>query len=116
MSAVRQAVRSLVHTTTCATPTQLVVFAAMHYSMSPSRRIGTTSRNKNNIVSSKILTNKRMPNSHIPHTYQVGDQVMVKEDPHSKLKGARFSGPYMVNQVYDDGTVHLSKPPMVEQS
>ena len=34
---------------------------------------------------------------------------MVKLNPHRKLKGARFDGPYTVNQVNDNGTVQLSK-------
>jgi hypothetical protein len=58
----------------------------------------------------RILQNNKRENAkRIPHTYNVGDQVMVKEDPHRKLKGARFSGPYTVNQVYDNGTLQLSK-------
>jgi hypothetical protein len=34
-----------------------------------------------------------------------------REDPHRKLEGARFSGPYTVTQVNDNGTVlvQLSK-------
>jgi hypothetical protein len=57
-----------------------------------------------------ILQNNKKENAkRIPHTYTVGDQVMVKEDPHRKLSGARFSGPYTVTQVYDNGTVQLSK-------
>jgi hypothetical protein len=50
----------------------------------------------------------------IAHTYNVGDQVMVKEDPQCKLSGGRFSGPYMVTQVNDNGTVLYSslRPPM----
>jgi hypothetical protein len=58
----------------------------------------------------RILQNNKKENAkHIPDTYNIGDQVMVKEDPHCKLKGARFSGPYTVNQVYDNGTIQLSK-------
>ena len=34
---------------------------------------------------------------------------MVRADPNRKLKGARFNGPYTVTQVYDNGTVQLSK-------
>ena len=34
---------------------------------------------------------------------------MVKADPSRKLEGARFNGPYTVTQVYDNGTVQLSK-------
>jgi hypothetical protein len=56
-----------------------------------------------------LQNNKRENAKRIPHTYNVGDQVMVKEDPHRKLEGAWFSGPYTVNQVYDNETVQLSK-------
>jgi hypothetical protein len=34
---------------------------------------------------------------------------MVRLDPNRKLAGARFDGPYTVTQVYDNGTVQLSK-------
>ena len=34
---------------------------------------------------------------------------MVKQDPSRKLEGARWSGPYTVNQVFDSGTAQLSK-------
>jgi hypothetical protein len=34
---------------------------------------------------------------------------MVRLDLNCKLAGARFDGPYMVTQVYDNGTVQLSK-------
>jgi hypothetical protein len=51
-----------------------------------------------------ILGNCTAPSN---NTYNVGDQVsMVKEDPHRKLKRARFSGPYTVNQVCCSALVH----------
>jgi hypothetical protein len=56
-----------------------------------------------------LQNNKRENAKRISHIYNVGDRVMVKEDPHCKLEGAPFSGPYTVNQVYDNGTVQLSK-------
>jgi hypothetical protein len=57
-----------------------------------------------------ILQNNKKENvKRIPHTYNTGDQVMVKEDPHRKPSGARFSGPYTVTQVNDNGTILLSK-------
>lgn len=34
---------------------------------------------------------------------------MVRLDPSRKLDGARFAGPYAVHQVYDNGTVRLSR-------
>jgi hypothetical protein len=34
---------------------------------------------------------------------------MVRLDPNRKLFRARFNGPYTVTQVFDNGTVQLSK-------
>jgi hypothetical protein len=81
-----------------------------HYSTSLPKPTGITSRNKSKIVSFKDLQNNQRENAKCSlNTYNVGDQVMVKEDPHHKCEGAQFSGPYTVNQVYDNGTVQLSK-------
>ena len=58
----------------------------------------------------RILQNNKKENAkRNDHTYHPGDEVMVREDPHRKLEGARFSGPYTVTQVNDNGTVQLSK-------
>ena len=34
---------------------------------------------------------------------------MVRDDSHRKLEGQQYTGPYTVTQVYDNGTVQLSK-------
>ena len=58
----------------------------------------------------RILQNNKKENARRrDHTYQIGDEVMVQEDPNRKLEGAQFSGPYTVTQVNDNGTVQLSK-------
>ena len=58
----------------------------------------------------RILQNNKRENKYRKdHTYQVGDQVMIQQDPHRKLEGARFNGPYTVSQVYDNGTVQLTQ-------
>ena len=59
----------------------------------------------------RILQNNKKENAkrNDHDTYHPGDEVMVREDPHRKLEGARFSGPYTVTQVNDNGTVQLSK-------
>jgi hypothetical protein len=106
LSAVRQAVCSLVHTTTRATPTQLVFGRDALLNVSFQADCDYIKERKQNRI---LQNNKRENAKRIPHTYNVGDQVMVKEDPHRKLEGARFSGPYTVNQVYDNRTVQLSK-------
>jgi hypothetical protein len=106
LSAVRQAVCSLVHTTTRATPTQLVFSWDALLNVSFQANWDYIKKQKQHHI---LQNNKRENAKRIAHTYNVGDQVMVKEDPHRKLEGAWFSGPYTVNQVYDNGTVQLSK-------
>jgi hypothetical protein len=107
LSVIRQAVRSLVHTTTRATPTQLVCGRYALLNVSFQADWDYIKEQKQH----RILQNNKKENAkRIPYTYNVGDQVMVKEDPHRKLSGARFSGPYTVTQVNDNGTVQqLSK-------
>ena len=106
LSAVRQAVRSLVHTTTRATPTQLVFGRDALLNISFQADWNYIKERKQHRI---LQNNKRENATRIPHTYQVGDQVMVKQDPHRKLEGARFDGPYTVTKVNDNGTVQLSK-------
>jgi hypothetical protein len=95
-----------VHTTTCATPTQLVFGRDALLNVSFQADWDYIKEQKQH----RILQNNKKENAkRIPHTYNIGDQVMVKDDPHRKLSEARFSGPYTVTQVYDNGTVQLSK-------
>ena len=54
-----------------------------------------------------IQKNNRIESSkHIPHTYQVGDQVML-ENHHANKYKQPCSGPYCMQQVNTNGTVHL---------
>jgi hypothetical protein len=57
-----------------------------------------------------ILHNNNRENARRqPHTCRHNNKVMVKLNPHQKLQGARFEGPYTVTQVNDKGTLQLSK-------
>jgi hypothetical protein len=113
LSAVRQAVLSLVHTTTRATPTQLVFGHDALPNVSFQADWDYIKERKQHRI---LQNNKRENAKRIPHTYQLGDQVMLKEDPHHKLEGARFSGPYTVNQINDNCTVQLSKATILSQT
>jgi hypothetical protein len=93
LSTIRQAVRSLVHTTTRGTPTQLVFGRDALLNVSFQANWDYIKEPKQHCI---LQNNKKENVNRIPHTYNIGDQVMVKEDPHRKLSGARFSGPYMV--------------------
>jgi len=106
LSAVRHAVRSLVHTTTRATPTQLVFGRDALLNISFEADWQYIKERKQHRI---LQNNKRENAKRRDHTYHVGDQVMVQSDPSRKLEGARFVGPYTVTQVFDNGTVQLSK-------
>ena len=114
LSAIRHAVRSLVHTTTRATPTQLVFGRDALLNISFIADWQYIKERKQNLI---LQNNKRENKTRIDHTYAVGDQVMIEADPSRKLEGARFIGPYTVSQVYDNGTVRLTiRPQHVELS
>ena len=58
----------------------------------------------------RILQNNRQENStRRDHTYSPGDKVMVRLNPSRKHGEPQFAGPYEVVQVFDNGTVKLSK-------
>jgi NADH:ubiquinone oxidoreductase subunit len=96
----------LVHTTTLATPTQLVFGRDALLNVSFQADWDYIKERKQHCI---LQNNKKENAKRIPHTYNVVNQVMVKEDPHRKLSGARFSGPCTITQVNNNGTVQLSK-------
>lgn len=106
LSAVRHAVRSIVHTTHRATPTQLVFGRDALLNISFEADWQYIKERKQHRI---LQNNKRENKTRLEHTYNVGDQVMVREDPHRKFGGPHKSGPYTVSQVFDNGTVQLNK-------
>jgi len=106
LSAVRHAVRSLVHTTTRATPTQLVFGRDALLNVSFEADWQYIRERKQHRI---IQNNKRENATRVDYTYTVGQEVMVKADPSRKLEGVRFKGPFTVTQVNDNGTLQLSK-------
>ena len=82
LSAVRHAVRSLVHTTTRATPTQLVFGRDALLNVSFEADWQYIKERKQHRI---LQNNKRKNAKHRDHAYQVGDQVMVQADPSRKL-------------------------------
>ena len=106
LSAIRHAVRSLVHTTTRATPTQLVFGRDALLNVSFLADWQCIKERKQNLI---LQNDKRENKTRKDHTYKVGDKVMIEADPDRKLEGARFIGPYTVSQVYDNGTAKLTK-------
>jgi len=100
------AMRSTVHTTSRATPTQLVfgrdtitntLFKADWQYIADRKR-------------HRILQNNTKENAkRIEHVYQVGDKAVVREDPNRKHGEPRYTKPQRVEKVYDNGTVKLKR-------
>ena len=106
LSAVRRAMTATVHTTTRATPTQLVFGRDAFLNVSFNADWAYIKERKQKLI---IQNNKRENSRRKPHTYNIGDKVMVSEDPSRKHGADRYSGPYTVSRVNDNGTLTLSK-------
>ena len=106
LAAVRQAMRSTVHTTNRATPTQLVFGrdALLNVSFEANWQYLKDQKQK------RILhNNKRENKTRLDHTYSVGDKVMIRLNPNRKHSTDTYKGPYDVTGVNDNGTVTLTQ-------
>ena len=106
LSAVRQAMRSTVHTTTQATPSQLVFNRDTILNTSFEADWQYIKERKQRLI---LQNNRRKNAKRIAHTHNVGDRVMIHLDPNRKHGEPLYKGPYTVTQVYDNGTVKLSR-------
>ena len=107
LAAVRDAVRCIVHTTTQATPAQLAFGRDALLNISFEADWQHIKKRKQHRI---IQNNKAENATRREHTYNPGDQVMVKADPSRKLEGERWIGPYTVTQVFEDnGTLQLTR-------
>jgi hypothetical protein len=106
LSAVRQAMRAVVHTTTRATPTQLVFGRDALLNVSFEANWQCIRDRKQKLITKN---NARENATRLVHNYTVGDRAMVRQDPNRKHGTDQFRGPYTVTQVYDNGTVKLSR-------
>ena len=53
--------------------------------------------------------NVRENNERIPHTYNVGDRILIKNDPNRKFGTNAYAGPYLVTEVRNNGTIRYRK-------
>ena len=107
LSALAFAMRATVHTTTRATPSQLVFNRdAIHNVGFEADWLYIKDRKKRIIKQN----NKKENAKRIPHTYQIGDKVVVEQQPGRKHGSDLYKGPYEVSQVFNNGTVRLKQP------
>ena len=106
LAAIRAAMRATVHTTTRATPCQLVFGRDAMLNVSFEADWQYIKDRKQKLI---VQNNQRENRTRIPHQYQIGDRVMVEQYNHRKCGKPRFKGLYTVAQVNDNGTVRLTQ-------
>ena len=60
-----------------------------------------------------IIADVKMQNC-IAHTYQVGDKILQKVENNTKYGGPEYEGPYVITDVYDNGTVRIRKNTFID--
>ena len=107
LTAVGHAMRSTVHTTLRATPTQLVFQRDAYLNVNFQANWNYIKARKQHL----ITQNNVRENAHRkPHTYAEGQTVMVKQKPNRKHGDKdEYNGPFTINKVNDNGTVRLSR-------
>ena len=106
LAAVRQAMRSTVHTTLRATPTQLVFGRDALLNVSFEADWQYIKERKQKLITQN---NKRENALRYDYQYNIGDRVMVRQDPNRKHGADAYRGPYTVTRVNDNGTLKLSR-------
>ena len=106
LSSVAKGVRSTVHTTLRATPTQLVFGRDAILNISFEADWQYIKERKQKLI---VQNNKRENAKRVPHQYNVGDKVLVIENPNRKFGEDYHKGPFEISDVYDNGTVKLKQ-------
>ena len=104
LATVMAAVRSTYSTTTQAMPMQLVFGRDAIINTKFIADWDYIRQRKQNIIHNN---NERENAKRIPHTYQIGDRVMLKKCNQHKYGGPEYKGPYAITTVNDNGTVRI---------
>jgi hypothetical protein len=103
LSAVAFAVRSTFHTTLRKTPGQLVYGRDMIFNVQHQADWKYIQDRKQRIIAKN---NKQENKKRIPHTYKVGDLVLLRKGTEHKYE-TPYDGPFPILQINDNGTVKL---------
>ncbi len=103
LSATAFAVRSTFHTTLRNTPGQLVFGRDMILNIKHEANWEFIRKRKQTIIEKN---NKAENAARIPHTYSIGDKVLIRRGTENKYE-VPFKGPYTITKVNDNGTVRI---------
>ena len=104
LSAVAFAIRATVHTTTHATPMQLVFGRDAVLNIQFHANWKLIKDRKQQLIKQN---NKRENSKRIPHQYKIGDEVLIKQDQNSKFGSDPYKGPFFITEVRNNGTVRI---------
>lgn len=103
LSATAFAVRSTYHTTLQRTPGQLVFGRDMIFNVQHTANWEYIRSRKQKLIKKNNLNENK---KRIPHTYSIGDRVMLRKGSENKYEQP-YSGPHSILQVNTNGTVRL---------
>ncbi len=106
LSAVGFAMRATVHTTTNATPAQLVFNRDAIHNVGYQANWQYIKERKQKLI---FQNNKRENAKRKPYEYKAGDRVLVLVDPRRRFGTDRYSGPFTVTRVNDNCPVVLQQ-------
>ena len=106
LSATMFAMRATYHTTTQATPSQLVFGRDAILNTKFEADWNFIRSRKQKIIKQN---NQRENAKRHPHQYSVGDQVLMKKESKSKYGHASYEGPFTIAKVNTNGTVRIRK-------
>ena len=109
LSAVIFAMQSTVHTTTQATPMQLVFGRDAILNLMFDANWQLIKQRKQNLINKN---NAKENSKRINHTYKVQDLVLVKNEQSTKYGKDAYNSPWTIQEVQDNGTVKISKGPV----
>ena len=101
--------RSTVHTTTHATPMQLVFGRNAIMNLTFNANWHLFKQCKHNLINK---SNAKENIKWIDHTYKVDDLILVKNEPSTKDDKDAYNGPWMIQEVWDNATIEISKGPV----
>ena len=106
LAAIRGAVRATVHTTTRATPSQLIFGRDAFLNVSFEADWQYIKQRKQRL----IVQNNRQENAKcVPHTYRVNNKVMIRLEPSRKHGSDKYDGPHTLTAIKNNGTVTLRR-------
>ena len=111
LAAIAFTVHTTVHSTTRVTPMQIVFGRDAIFNICHIADWRYIEERKQQLIR---CNNKRENNLRIPHTYAVGDKVLIKNAQSMKYGTNAYSGPYTIISIYDNSTVRLDEGPLMD--